>query len=258
MEPNLFKERVLLWPIGGLLILFLLLTVAQKGYDLVQTSKDKSLKNTLSVSGEGKVSATPDLATVNLGVTTQGSTATDVQNENTKKTNKIIDFIKSEGISKDDISTSQFTIYPTYDYRDGKSVINGYQANQTVTVKVRGVDKSTEKLNRILAGVTDAGVNQINGVQLSFDDPDTLRQKARELAINKAKEKAAELAKFSGITLGKVVNVSESSGYYPGPLPYAASEGMGGGAAMDKSIPPNIEPGSQDITATMTVVFEVK
>ena len=95
----------------------------------------------MAVSAEGKVQAVPDLATITLGVVSQGSNAADVQDLNSEKINKIIDFVKQQEISKDDISTSQFNIYPQYNYKDGRSEIIGYEARQTITIKVRGVDK---------------------------------------------------------------------------------------------------------------------
>lgn len=255
MDKYIFGEARLAKAVGGTLALLLLLLVIGKGYDLYQALNHKNPKNTISVSAEGKVQAVPDLATVNLGVLTQGGSAATVQDENSKKINKIIEFVKNQGISKEDIATSQFNIYPQQDYQAGRTIITGYQANQTITVKIRGVDKSAEKLGKILDGVTNNGANQINGVNLSFDDPDDLRQQARKQAIGKAKEKAGELAKIAGLRLGKVVNLSES-GNTPGPIPYYA-DGFGAGGA-ERSIAPKIEPGSQDVTATMTVVFEVK
>lgn len=244
--------------LGTLLIVFVALLIAGKAKDLSDTYSNKNPKNTMSVSAEGKVSATPDLATVTLGVVSQGKNAAEVQDQNSSKINKIIDFVKQQGITKDDISTSQFNIYPRYDYVSGKNEINGYEARQTITIKVRGINQGTEKLGKVIDGATNNGANEVSGVSLSFEDPDNLRQTARQKAIEKAKEKAEELAKSAGIRLGKVVSVSESSGYgYPVPM-YA--EGMGGGFALDsvKSASPNIEPGSQDIIAQMTVVFEVK
>ncbi len=245
--------------LGGLLIAFVALSVVGKSKEISDTYSNKNPKNVMTVSAEGKVSATPDLATVTLGVVSQGVNAADVQEQNSKKVNKIIDFIKAQGITKDDISTSQFNVYPRYDYTNGKNEINGYEARQTISIKVKGVDKSSDNLGKILSGATNNGANEVSGVALSFEDPDNLRQQARQQAIEKAKAKAQELAKTAGITLGKVVSVSES-GNFDYPVPMYAGAGMGGGMALDsaKSVSPNVEPGSQDITAQMSVVFEVK
>src|SRR5581483_11638535 len=127
---------------------------------------------------------------------------------------------------------------------------------QTVMVKVRGVDKSTDQLNTILGGATDNGANVFNGVSFSFNDPSGLQEQAREKAIDDAKNKAKQLAEKAGLSLGKVVSISENSNSMPGPIPYAT--GMGGGVAAPdmKSIAPNVEPGSQDITESMTVTYE--
>ena len=242
---------------GGLVIALLALMVFDKTVGLKNGFGSKKPNNSLTVSAEGKVKATPDLATVNLGVITQGPEASKVQEENSKKINKIVEFVKKQGITKDDISTSQFNIYPQYNYKDGKNDIIGYQLDQTITVKVKGVDKSTEILGKILSGAVSEGANQIYGVSLGFDDPDNLRQQARELAIEKAKEKAKELAKVAGLKLGKVVSVSEAGGGgYP--MPYYGGGYGGAGMAMEKAVSPNIEPGSQDIIENMSVTFEVK
>lgn len=245
--------------LGALLIAFVALLVVQKAHDLQVTFANQKPANTISVSGEGKVTASPDLATVNIGVLSQGSDAKAVKDLNNGKINKIIDFIKAQGVDAKDIQTSQFYSYPQYDYRNGTNNITGYQANQTITVKVHGVDKDQKKLETVLDGAVNNGANEIQGVGFSFENPDDLKQQARKMAIQQAKEKAQELAQEAGLKLGKVVSVSESGGYYPGPIPYAMDAakglGMGGGGT---SVAPNVEPGSQDITQTMTVVFELK
>lgn len=244
--------------LGGLLIAFVALLVVQKAHDLQTTFQNQKPANTISVSGEGKVTAVPDLATVNIGVLSQGTTAVDVKNQNNQKVNKVIDYIKAQGIDPKDINTSQFSFYPQQNYNSGQPVITGYQGNQTITVKVRGVDKSQDQLNKILDGAVNNGANQIDAVSLTIEKPTDLQNQARKLAIDDAKNKAQELAKEAGLNLGKVVSLSENSGGYPGPLPYALNSAMGMGGGGDKSIAPNIQTGSQEISETMTVVFELK
>ena len=193
---------------------------------------------------------------VNLGVLTQSPTAKAAEDESSKKINQIVSFVKQQGVDAKDIATSQFSIYPTYDYRDGTNKITGYQASQTVTVKVRGVEKSTEKVGKILDGATANGANEIAGVQFTFDDADDLRQQARKQAIAKAKQKASELAAEAGLRLGKVVSISEGSYAQPVPMMYdkiAAPDGRGGGGGSAA-----VEQGSQDITQSITVTFEIK
>lgn len=262
-ENNPAKNMMPKWLInalGGLLVVFVAMLIIQKGNDLKTVFKNQKPANTISVSAEGKVTAVQDLATVTIGVMSQGTTSADVKDQNNKKINKIIEFIKAQGIKDEDIKTSQFTFYPQQDWRSGAPVITGYQSDQTVTVKVRGIDKSQDVLEKILDGAVNTGANQIQGVNFSFENSDALQQQARKLAIDNAKKKAQELAAEAGLTLGKVVSISESGSYMPGPMPYAYDSvqavGMGGG--MAKSIAPNVEPGSQDVTESMTVVYEVK
>jgi hypothetical protein len=244
--------------LGGLLIAFIALLVVQQVYNFNQVIKNQKPANTISVSADGKVTATPDLATVTIGVLSQGATAVDVKNQNNDKVNKVIAFIKQQGIEDKDITTSQFSFYPQQDYNNGMPKITGYQGNQSVTVKVRGIDKDQTVLEKVLDGAVNNGANEINGVNLSIENPDALQQQARKLAISNAKTKAQGLAQEAGLTLGKVVSISESSSGYPGPIAYALDSAMGMGGTAVKSIAPNIQPGNQDITESMSVVFEVK
>src|SRR3989344_570070 len=257
MEINTDQIKPWVWQaLGLLLVAFLGISVLDKVYNFSQDFRNSVPKNTLSMSAEGKVSARPDVATVNVGVLTNEPTAKAAQDQNTKITNELIDFIKKQGLADDDIVTSNFSVYPKYEYNNGRNTINGYQANQTLTIKVHGVDKSTETLGKILSGAVDNGSNQIQGVNFSFDDPDDLKQEARKIAIEKAKQKASDLAQASGLRLGRVVTISENSIYSPYPMPYvldATKDGMGGGGTA-----PAIEAGSQDIIAQMTIIFEVK
>jgi uncharacterized protein YggE len=251
MEQTMFPKWLVTTAVvvGGLAVA---LWGVDRAFLIRDRIENKNPQNTLSVSAQGKVSAKPDLATINLGVLTNATDQEETRKQNTNQTNKLIDFIKAQGVT--DITTSQFSLYPQQDYQGGRSTITGYQANQTVTVKIRGIDMSMDVLNKVLDGAVKAGANQINSVDLSIDDPDKFRGQAREQAIEKAKAKAQELAGKAGIKLGRVVNVSEgysSSGNMPYPMMYDAKGGMGGGMA-------NIQGGQQDVIAEMNVIFEVK
>jgi uncharacterized protein len=241
--------------LGGLLIVFVAFLIVNEGYKIGQNF-NQGPENTISISAEGKVSATPDTATVNLGILVEGDTAEEVQDESSEKINKVVAFVEGQGINENDIQTSGFNINPRYNYTDGKSKIIGYQASQSVVVKIKNIDESSELVGQILSGATDNGANQINGVSFGLDDPDELKNQARKLAIANAKEKASELAKEAGLKLGKIVSLSESGGNTP--FPYversvSSDLGIGGGG-----VAPNIQPGSQEITQTMTITFELR
>lgn len=243
--------------LGALLIVLVAVSIADKAWDLKDHDKVTRQQNTFMASGEGKVKAVPDLATVTLGVVSQGATAAVVQDQNSQKINKIIEFVKQQGVSRDDIATSQFNIYPQYNYNNGKNEIIGYEARQSITIKVKGVDKSSEGLGKIISGATGNGANEISNVTLGFENPENLRQEAKTKAIENAKVRAQELAKAAGIELGRVVNVSENNAGSPMPY-YGEGYGGAGGLMMDKAASPNIEPGNQDIVETVTLTFEIK
>lgn len=168
--------------------------------------------------------------------------------------NQVIAFIKQQGIDPKDIQTTSFNSSPKYNYSNGQTIISGYQANQTITIKVRHVDKSTSELEKIVNGAIMNGANQIQDVSFSFSDNEQLSQAARKQAIDKAKLKAAEIANEAGLTLGRIVNVvtSESNGNMP--MPYA----MANASIRTKSNTPRIEPGSQETTESVTLIFQIK
>lgn len=247
--------------VAGLLAVFLLLVSADRIYSLTTKINSKEGKNTITVSGEGKIMSAPDLATVSAGMTINGATAAEVQNQATERLNKLTAFLKGQGVEKEDITTSQFNLYPqqTYDpvvLDRGAPKITGYTATQQVTVKVKKVNESTEKLSAILAGLVENGANQINNLSFSFENPDEVQTKAREQAIANAKAKAEALAAASGVRLGKVISLNEGYGGMPVPM-----MGRGGEVALmaeDKAAAPDIQPGSQEISVIMNLVYEIK
>ncbi|MDO8303437.1 MAG: SIMPL domain-containing protein, partial [Sedimentisphaerales bacterium] len=179
-----------------------------------------------------------------------------LQTDNNTKVNAAIDFVKAQGVDAKDIKTSDYNLSPNYiwNQKTGKSTIDGYTLNQSVSVKVRDLGK----VSAILGGLPAKGINQIGGVNFSIEDQDKYLNVAREEAFTKARAKAQAMAKYSGARIGRVVTFSESNGGYPYPMYYAkeASVGRGGDAQMPPA--PVIEPGSQDVTVNVSVVYELR
>lgn len=203
----------------------------------------------LSVVGEGKVEVVPNVATINVGVAVNKvKTVEEAQAAIDKVNNELIKRMKAIGLTEKDIQTSNYSIYPNYDYTDG-SKIDGYNASANITIKT----KTISQVGQIVSESTSAGANQINGIQFSIDDPASFREAARKKAIENAKEQAKKLSKELGIRLGSVTNIIESSPSdggimyksYAESAPYAA----GGGG-------PDIQAGSQEITSIVTLYFE--
>lgn len=204
-------------------------------------------KNTISVSGEGKVYTKPDIAMVSLSVVSEGKRIVDVQNSNTRKTNQVIKFIKESGVEEKDIKTAGYNLYPTYNYEEMTPRIIGYGITQTLEVKIRNLDK----VGDILEGVVINGANQIGSLYFQVDKDEEFKERARKLAIDDAKKKAEKLASQLGIKLIKISGYNESGGPYPIYRSFDLKEGMGGGEA------PQIQAGESEIIVNVTLTFEI-
>ncbi|PJE57696.1 MAG: hypothetical protein COU82_00560 [Candidatus Portnoybacteria bacterium CG10_big_fil_rev_8_21_14_0_10_38_18] len=208
---------------------------------------DAAYKNSISVQGEGKVYAKPDIAIVNLSVVTEGTNLKDVQDKNSRKMNGVVDFLKGFGIEEKDIKTINYQIYPRYNYENrAVPTIIGYEINQTLEVKIRNL----EKIGEILDKSVSAGINQVSSLRFWVDKDDELKEGARKLAIEDAKKKAETLADNLGIKLVKIIGFTEDTGYYPMPT-YKEAAGMGGGEM------PNIQTGENEITVNVSIIYEI-
>ena len=209
-----------------------------------------NISDTFAVSGTGKVYAKPDIGVADVAISVQGATSSSAQDEANKKSKTVIEYLKNAGIKSDDIKTSGYNIYPQYDYSNGRNRINGYQVTQSLTIKIRDLDK----VNTIIDGVVDAGANQVSSVRFEIDQPEKLQAEAREKAIAEAKGKAEELANQLGIKLGGIVNFYESSNSYP-PMAY----GMGGGGDMMKAVPSvELPSGQNEIAISVTITYQIR
>src|SRR3989344_4208075 len=206
---------------------------------------------TITVDGDGKIVAMPDLATINLGVQTEKTEVAAAQKENTEKMNKIIDAIKAQGVQPADIQTTNYQINPQYDYRDGSAKLRGYIVVQNLTLSIRDLSK----IGRILEVAGSLGANQVGGLNFTVDKPENLKNNARDKAIANAKVKAESLAKSLGVRLGAIRSYNEN-GFNP-PIIYSKMEAFGVGGGLDTPAPA-IEQGSLEINSHVTIVYEIK
>jgi len=233
----------------GSIYLAILSWNAVKAYDYIGISP--KVPHSISIVGEGKVTAVPDIAKIQLGYSVEKPTVAAAQKDNSDKMNAMIDKLKKDfKIDPKDIQTADYYISPQYDWNNGKQTLRGYSVSQNLNVKVRQMDQ----ISGIIEAAGAIGLNQVGNLTFAIDNPEALKQQARELALAQAKEKAQALAKVVGVKLGKIISFSESSNdNQPMPL-YAmdkAASGMGGGAV------PTVEAGSNEITITATVEYEI-
>ncbi len=204
---------------------------------------------TFSVSGEGKVTAIPNIFIFNTGVISEGVDLANLQKENSEKMNKIINYFKKEGVESKDIETIKYSLTPRYDL-SGKNII-GYRLEQSIAVKVRNL----EKVGEILKGAVENGANFVDNLNFTFDEETRLKleNEAREKAIKQAKEKALAISKSAGFRLGRLVAINEYSSPYPVSIFKERSLGIGGDFSA-----PQIEPGTQEIIISVNLLYEIK
>lgn len=206
---------------------------------------------TISVSGEGKVSAIPDIASLSFGVQTgRQQTAQIAMEKLNGAMNSVMEAVKKVGVEDKDIQTEYLNLSPAYDWTDKGQVPRGFEASQSLRVKVRDLDKIAD----VLSAATNAGANQVGGVSFTIDDPEELQKEARKEAIEDAQKKAVILAEDLGVKLGKLKGFGEGSYGVPTPMYDRAMEyGIGGGAAA-----PVLPAGEQEIRTSITLTYEIK
>ena len=197
----------------------------------------------ITVNGMGVVHTTPDTAELGLGVVTNGATAQATLAANTAAVRKLVAALRAAGIAPADLQTQQAMLQPRYD-ENGERVL-GYNATTIVSVKIHQL----AKVPGIVDAAVAAGANTVYGPSLSSSDADTLYANALKAAIADARAKAKLLADASGVTLGAVTAVVES-----GASPVDDKEAAGRLSAADA---PVIEPGTQDVVATVTVTYGI-
>lgn len=217
--------------------------------------------NTITVDGMGKAAAIPDIATISFSVTGEGKTASQAQDEATKKNNVALALLKEKGIEDKDMKTTSYSVSPKYSYPqpcysgpcayDEQRVI-GYTVNQSTEVKVRDLGIAGD----LLSALGDAGISQLYGPNFQVENEDAVRAEARKEAIEEARAKAQVLARDLGVRLVRVVSFSENAGGYPAPMYLSRDMAMGG--VMESKAAPELAAGENEITSQVYVTYEIR
>lgn len=211
----------------------------------------ESGKSVISVTGSETVKVRPDRARVQFSIETQADTAKKAQSENDDEINELVDTLEDLGVSDDDITTSNYSLYPKYDYSDGgDGTIVGYTLNCTLLVD----DQDADGVNAIIAGCSDAGITSISGLEYYCDDDTDSYNDALKKAIADARTKAEAVAEATDSKLGSIVSITETTdGNTSEPDTYYNFESKD---AIAESV--TIFPDDVDVTAKVTVVYSVR
>ena len=232
------RLRTILLLAGVLLVAAAIAGVAQPHLGRSATS---SAGSTITVTGDGTVDSTPDQASFDFGVTTNGATAAQALSSNSARARSIIDALKKAGIASAAIQTSQVSLWPQT--RNNGRVITGYQASNSVNVTA-----PLAKSGALVDAAVGAGANNVDGPTLDTAQKDSLYKQALKQAVVQAKGKAEAIAAAAGLTLGSQLKVRE--GGQATPIGYGAEL-----AAGPARVAPPIEAGTQKIQASVTVTY---
>ncbi len=205
----------------------------------------------LTVTAEGRVTSRPDMATISLGVVSEGQTAAAALQNNARLMTQAVAALRRAGVAERDIQTSNVSVSPQYAYVEGQQPrLTGYQANNSVNAKVRNLDN----LGRTLDAAVAAGGNQVQGVSFALANPDPVMDQARQAAMRNARARADLYAQAAGLSVDRIMMISEGGGATPmPPMPMMARMAMAEAAPATP-----VSPGEMETVASVTVVFVLK
>lgn len=209
------------------------------------TSGSEAVAHVLTVSATGKVTVIPDVARVYLGVSLVKPTVKEARDAAATAMTNVIAAVKALGIAEDDIQTSGLSLYARYDDKSSTKIV-GYAISEQIQVTVRDLDKAGD----VIDTATAKGATDVNGISFEIADPAAAQDAARAAAVTTARTSGLAMAAAGNVTLGAVVSIADASA--PTPIYYG-----GAGAAPAADVRTPVQPGTQEITAVVTVVFEL-
>jgi len=234
-------RRSLLLTAAAAAVLFAVAAIAGVGRPApANGAATQAQPSVVTTTGHGSVTAVPDQAAVTAGVNTRAATAAAALSENAEAMQKVIAALKAAGGT--DVQTQEVSLYPQ---TDDRGAVTGYAAQNSVSAKAKIADAGG-----LVDAAVGAGANTIDGPSLDVSDRDALYRDALKQAVVDARAKAQALADAGGFTVGSVFSVSEQ-----GSAPQPVFEAAAAGKAAAPSTP--IEPGTQDVTADVTVSFQI-
>lgn len=224
-------------------------------------------QTTINVTGEGEMSAVPDIATFTFSITKENLVVKTAQEEVEKVMASVLNSLKEAGVEEKDIKTTNYNIYPRYEWKNVGTTcygiscptpgqtreLVGYEVSQNISVKLRDINKAGE----ILSNIGGLGVTNVSGLSFEVDDKDELKREAREKAIQEAQDKAQKLAKDLDVKLVRIVSYSSNEGD-ESPVYYAEDMAYGLGRGEVVSSPASIPVGEDEIKVVVYLTYEIK
>ncbi len=248
------KSKKLIYNLGAVFIVFLTLFVISLTMNEFAKSDYAGLDQprSIRVSGEETLHEVPDEAEIVFSVVTQGEDYGEATNRNSQQMSEVRDYLKENGLGDEDMKTLNFSVSPRYrettENRDREREIIGYEVENNLKIKFKNLDE----IDSLIAGAIDAGANKVAGLSFSVSNEEELKIDARKKAIENAREEAELIADSLGVSVGRVLDYSESAGFY---APRVSMDLMEEAADDSQQVP--IEPGENEIRSSVEVTFEI-
>lgn len=262
MESNNYKKYA--WMSGTVALVCISFAAIAFGFSNLDAIKHPNGQvASISVTGEGEVTAKPDVATVSFTVRESAKTVPEAQKLAEAKIASGLKELKALGVEEKDTKTLSYSVNPKYEYQQAgycngyvcppsKTVVTGYEVTQSVTVKVRKIDQAGE----VIGVLGKVNITEITGPDFTVDDMDKAEADAKNLAIKEAQEKAQATAKSLGVSLGSITQFSEDNGgYYPVMYRSSVASGM---ASDAKTEAVSLPQGENIIKSRVTITYTLK
>lgn len=222
-----------------------------------QTTPTVDSLRLMTVSGEGRVTADPDTASVMFGIESRNEALALAQDEVSENAKTLTAMLVENGIAEDDIRTSSYDVFPVNEYdRNGNFVgVDHYQVTLSLTVKIQDL----EQVGTLLDESVTAGATYVSGISFFVDDPSPYMAQAREAAVNDARTKADEYARLSGAIITGVFSLDEVSAPSPVAKDFYRDEAvMAADVQESAALPVPVSPGTTEIVVMIEVVYTIE
>ncbi len=206
---------------------------------------------TITVTGKATMTVAADTAVISLSVETVKATVAEATSENAQAMEKVLQSLYALGLAEKDVTTENYYVMTMYDYDSGESFIRGYSVTNSLSVTVRDLTQVGTVIDTAFA----AGVNSCGGVSFRASTANEYNDEVLKAAIAEGRRKAALVAEAAGVSLGKVISVTESFGTYSGAAFYQNTRSAKADAMMEAATA--IMADGLDLSATVTIVFEI-
>ncbi len=202
----------------------------------------------ITVSGRGEASAAPDKVELDVGVSVLASSVAEAAATAAEHSQAVTTALSSGGVAAADVTTTDYTIHPEYDYSGNTQRLTGYRVGNMVRATLKDIHRAGDLLDTISAAGGDHA--RVNGLNFAVEDTTPMEAEARAAAWNDALAKATQLAELAGRRLGPATSIAET---IRGPV---APVRMMADMAMSKEAGTPIQPGSTTVTVNIEVQFD--